>query len=115
MVLDEDWRTVVADPDMPTERPRGRAVVRIAGRLSLVQIPDLPSPVDRPDAESLYPVRRSEPAQAIGDTPWIVPPVQMNPCRETSDAPIAGRDDGNNPPQGPAPTRPPRRSTRRTQ
>jgi hypothetical protein len=63
MVLDTAWR-LVADPDGQTsmsgeaaQRPRGRAVVRVAGRLCAIQIPDLPTPVHVPAVEALYPPR----------------------------------------------------------
>jgi hypothetical protein len=32
-----------------------RAVVRIAGRLCTIQVPDLPTPVNMPAVEALYP------------------------------------------------------------
>lgn len=62
MVLDDAWSLVVSDDDPTGENankttPRGRAVVRIAGRLSRIQIPWLDSPVFDPGMEDLYPPR----------------------------------------------------------
>ena len=118
MVLDDDWRAVVADPDRPTERPRGRAVVRIAGRLSAVQVPDLPSPVDRPEVEPLYPPRTVDTAPKLAPTtdaapvpdgPPSVPP--QRPRRNDSGTDDSGPSDDTPPPTAGRPTRrPPRRT-----
>jgi hypothetical protein len=126
MVLDDDWRTVVADPDRPTQRPRGRAVVRIAGRLSAVQVPDLPSPVDRPEVEPLYPPRTvgtaPEPGHAtdaapVPDVPPAVPDVAPRVPPSGAPPDDSGPADGRPPEDTPPPSagRPTRRPPRRTQ
>lgn len=95
MVLAEAWRLVVDEDDATGEtatlaKPRGRAVMKIAGKLDRVQIPWMDSPLADPQWAALYPPKealQNAPAAPRATKPAAAKPTTPAPREAAHDAP----------------------------
>jgi hypothetical protein len=84
MMLGNLWRAITGngDPNVEIKRPRGRGIALIRGKLSPIQAPAMPTPVEDPSVAWLYPPH-------IKGGPTVIPkPVIEDPVVPTQRQPV---------------------------